>query len=366
MRYAALSQEQMPSAIPMAQVTGRYTGDAAPATAQGQPMIQPRTVDMTGINAPRSISPVRRTLLQGAASDPMGSTATGYRSTGYGAAIPGLVRKAQGGEITASRRMLDAVPVQRFAAGGFTDTQVKDYVAAISAPGFNLSQEAAKFGMTGPGITVNDVIASARDFFGVSNAQIAGATGIPEFIRQAAEDAKTPAQKQADYLAQFAPYRVQTPVGNDTLVGGTRNDTLVGGTRNDTLVGGTRNDTLVGGTRNDTLVGGTRNDTLVGGTRNDTLVGGTRNDTLPTTFALPPSIPEYPTFTNFPDAITLPSISSRPVESINVPAVDAKFRASEQRTWNPVTRSFTYAPAASIQSSTGSGLSWTPPVVTSR
>jgi hypothetical protein len=86
----------------------------------------------------------------------------------------------------------------------------------------------------------------------------------------------------------------------------------------------------------------------------------------PTLTPLPPSIGPYPTLDELVEGIKLPDSKERAVSAINVPAVDAKFRASSQRTWDPVTRSFTYAPAASIQSSTGSGLSWTPPVVTSR
>ena len=48
------------------------------------------------------------------------------------------------------------------------------------------------------------------------------------------------------------------------------------------------------------------------------------------------------------------------------PALDTAFRESPVRTVSPVTGQYVYTPAASLRPATGSGWSWTPPVVTSR
>jgi hypothetical protein len=82
-------------------------------------------------------------------------------------------------------------------------------------------------------------------------------------------------------------------------------------------------------------------------------------DMFPSRFT-PPPIPSVP------EPIAMPPITERPVEPIKVPPIDMAFRGSEQRTWDPVSRSFTYTPAASLQPATGSGLDFVPPVVTSR
>lgn len=85
--------------------------------------------------------------------------------------------------------------------------------------------------------------------------------------------------------------RVQTGVGNDTVVGGTGADSVDTGAGNDSLAGGAGSDTLSGGDGDDTLAGGAAADTLTGGAGNDvfvigasdgsdSIVGGMGNDTL--------------------------------------------------------------------------------------
>jgi hypothetical protein len=431
--------------------------------------------------------------------------------SGYGA-LPGVVRKADGGEITRSRAMLEQMPVQRFADGGYNDKDIQNYLSAISQPGFDLAAEGEKFGVSGV-TSVNDLLGAAGQHYGVSNAQIAQATGIPDFIRAAAYDnpvvsaspasSSSSAVSSAPVVSSSSPATYSFPTGNalssivntysapsmtydeardivNTTVGtvpfsakspaeqakitqaqniyntmgqnvlfdfnvpsgvvtttpalgnaaslvdkyssqpidlrtltadqrtaldaankaintATGNslfydDFGTGKTSFGTFNLPKENNSTTAAALADGILTLQERKTIEGILRSssdqgDAVIFNTMKALDPTgivaksfgyveptkveptkpviTTTLPPSV-TYPTFTDYNDPITLPAISARPVTSINAPDIDTEFRNSAQRTWDPVSRSFTYSPPSKLTAATGSGLSWTPPGVTSR
>jgi hypothetical protein len=207
---------------------------------------------------------------------------------------------------TVSRKELEQLPVMRLQSGGnISAKQIADFANQIrfNTPSSEYERLGQSFGVTGAK-TYEDVISAAGQKFGVSNAQIAEATGLPTFLSAAIQEAKTPEQRQADFLAQFPPRPPPSPV--------------------------------------------------------QSLPTLTRPD--PTDPTPPP--PSYPTTP--PPPISLPPISDRPVVPIDVPSMDTVFRDSPVRTWDPVAQSFRYTTGASLAPATGSGSSFVPPVITSR
>lgn len=81
-------------------------------------------------------------------------------------------------------------------------------------------------------------------------------------------------------LGQDGHDRLWGGSGADSLNGGAGDDTLTGGEGSDRVDGGASKDTLWGGEGHDSLWGGTGNDWMDGGTWTDSLWGGDGNDTV--------------------------------------------------------------------------------------
>jgi len=89
--------------------------------------------------------------------------------------------------------------------------------------------------------------------------------------------------------------------------------------------------------------------------------------------AKPPVTPVSPAPVPFPAPVPYtpvqvyqPLPSQPDIYAAGQPALDTAFRNSPPRTVSPVTGQYMYTPAASLRPATGAGMSWTPPVVTSR
>jgi Ca2+-binding RTX toxin-like protein len=134
-------------------------------------------------------------------------------------------------------------------------------LAFVNAPDFETPQDANHDG-------VYDLVVSATDTFGASNAQTIHVT-----VTDVAESGQV-------FNGGNGNDNLAGTTGNDTMNGGNGNDRLDGRDGNDTLSGGNGNDVLIGGRGNDMLDGGNGDDQLDGGLGNDRLAGGNGNDTL--------------------------------------------------------------------------------------